>query len=127
MNDLSRELPAIDTAYVRRCYDEALGYANFVKARLDKALDAGVIAAGLVDLTGSRANVRDLINEFAEANAILQRRWTLLLEAMEWDEDQAKEEGVTERVQLHGYKQMQRERAEREAAYWYEHDVVEGQ
>lgn len=124
VDQLKDQFTGPDPDYCRRLYDEALGYTKFVQARLDKAIDMGMPKP---DVYNSRANFCDLINEFAEANVELEKRYWKLLDAMEWDEDVARENGVTEhQIFMRGYKQITAEAMERDRAYWWEHDCVEG-
>ena len=86
----------LDLDYMRRCYDEALRFARFKAEQLEKTLNA--MQGSYPALYASQcANVRALINEFARANYLLERSYFHLLEANEWDDDTAREAGITER------------------------------
>ena len=95
-NPVLKEVP-LDPGYVRNCYEEALSYARFVETRLNNAI-ADVSRSTFSALTDARLhNVRCLINDLMQADYVLRTRYGRLLDVMDWNDDDAKEAGVTVR------------------------------
>lgn len=105
MNDLQEHavLIAADQAQstARSEYDQALGYARFVQTRINAALLDVFKANNFPALASSHiANVRGLINDFAQAKYTLTRSYLRLCEAMDWDDDEARAAGIVSEVKL---------------------------
>ena len=87
---------AFDASMYRRWYDDALSNAQYAKRQLEQILIVPRSGNGAMDGILA-ARVRDRINAFARAASHLDRTYLNLCDVMEWDDDDAKDAGVTVR------------------------------
>lgn len=93
LKSVASEAPQVDLDYIRRRYDEALVYAQFVAKRIGET-QREMEGKWPALYWAIAARLNGQINDFTYANYVLFRSYLALCEANEWDDDDAKAAGV---------------------------------